>query len=74
MFDFPDFSKIPEHEHIPFLENMEDIKSILEEERAARIAAEKESQRIKWKERLIGAGITLAVWGLQELIVWLLHK
>ena len=27
-----------------------------------------------WKERLIGAGITLAVWGLQELIVWLLHK
>lgn len=27
-----------------------------------------------WKERLIGAGITLAVWAVQELIVWLLHK
>lgn len=27
-----------------------------------------------WKERLIGAGITLAVWAVQELIVWLLRR
>lgn len=65
MFDFPDFSKIPEHEHIPFLENMEDIKSILEEERAARIAAEKEARWWQIASVVIGV-LTLAatIYGL----------
>lgn len=65
MFDFPDFSKIPEHEHIPFLENMEDIKSILEEERAARIAAEKETRWWQIASIVIGV-LTLAatIYGL----------
>ena len=27
-----------------------------------------------WKERLIGAGITLTVWGIQKVIVWLCSK
>lgn len=32
---------------------------------------ERMERQAKWKERFIGAGFTLAIWGIKELIMWL---
>ena len=41
----PDLSKIPDPEYIPLAEDTNNIRAILEEERAARIAAEAKAEK-----------------------------